>query len=316
MNVVAVPDAQLDVVVVAYQSSDRIARCVARAAQVPFGGRIVVVDHGSDGAGFVAARAGADVLVDPSNPGFGAGQNRGVAATSAPYLLLLNPDADLDPEGVIRGTEWLARHPKVAAAQGVIVNERSGDPERSQGRELGPWHLLARALRAKRLLRSRLVRALLRRTALVGDHIVRVPTEPTAVETLAATALLVRREAFLQVGGFDPGYFLYGEDLDLCRRLRASGWELVALPQRFASHVNGASSRSSSARELPWWRGTMRFAARWWGSRAWALAVVAASIEWGLMSVFDPAHARAAWSALVAAPRRDRAEFRRRAGSG
>jgi GT2 family glycosyltransferase len=309
MSVAAVPDAELDVVVVAYRSGDRIEQCVTRAAQIPFRGRIVVVDHGDDGAALVAARAGADVFVDPSNPGFGAGQNRGVAATTAPFLLLLNPDADLDPDGVVVGVDWLVRHPEVAAAQGVIVNERSGEPERSQGRELGPWHLLARALGAKRLLRSRVVRAALRRTALVGDHIYRVPTAPIPVEALAATALLVRRDAFVEVGGFDPGYFLYGEDLDLCRRLRARGWGLVALPQQFASHVNGASSRGLAARELPWWSGTMRFAACWWDSRPWRLAVVAAFVQWSRVSMSHPADAGAAWSSLVAEPRRHRAEL-------
>src|SRR5690242_11935175 len=184
MSASAVTTEDLDVVVVAYRSRDRIERCVARAAQLPFDGSIVVVDHGDDDAALVAARAGANVIVDPTNPGFGAGQNRGVAATTAPYVLLLNPDAELHPEGVVAGLRWLAGHGDVAAVQGVIVNEATGRPERSQGRELGPWHLLARAVGAKHLLRSRLLRSCLRRSALVGDHVDRVPDGPIDVETL------------------------------------------------------------------------------------------------------------------------------------
>jgi hypothetical protein len=123
---------------------------------------------------------------------------------------------------------------------------------------------------------------------------------PTYVETLAATVLLVRRSAFEQVGGFDERYFLYGEDLDLCRRLRNADWRLVALPSEFARHQSGASSAGWWERELVWWQGTMQFASRWWTGNAWRLAVGAALVRWAGMAIARPYGARRAWRAVVA----------------
>jgi N-acetylglucosaminyl-diphospho-decaprenol L-rhamnosyltransferase len=297
---------KLDVVVVAYGSRDAIASCVDAAGSLDGVGQVVVVDHGDDGSAGRARAAGARVIADPSNPGFGAGQNHGVAETDAPFVLLVNPDAVLDADGVAAGLALLERDPSIGAVQGVIVDEESGGPQRSQGRELGPLHLLGRALGARRLLRSRAVRRLARLVRPFQDHVDRVPASATPVEALAATALLVRRAAFVDVGGFDEGYFCYGEDLDLCRRLRAAGWRLVALPDRFAVHAGGGSFDSVPSRELSWWGGTMRFAARWWSAPAWGVALGAASLEWLRLSVPAPSRARGAWAALVALPRRER----------
>lgn len=213
---------RVDVVIVAYRSRDVIEDCLHAALAIPRLGVIVVVDHGQDGVAAVARQLGATVLEDPSNPGFAAGQNRGVAMTQAPFVLLLNPDAVIRPAGVQVGAEFLELAEDVAAVQGVIVTSRGG-AERSQGAELGPVHLLGRAVGARRLLRMGLARHVARRVRAVADHVDRVPDEPRDVEALAATAVLLRRAAFDAVGGFDTSYFLYGEDLDLCRRLRLAG---------------------------------------------------------------------------------------------
>ncbi len=295
--------ATLDVVIVAYDSRTRIAGCVDAARRLPDVGRVVVVDHGRDDSAAAARAAGATVLEDPANPGFGAGQNRGVAATTAPFVLLLNPDAEPDPGGVAAGVALLAGDPSVAAVQGVIVDRAAGAAQRSHGRELGPLHLLGRALGARRLLGVGLVRRAAARVPMLHDHVDRVAASATAVASLAATALVVRRAAFVDVGGFDERYFLYGEDLDLCRRLRAAGWQLVALPARFAVHDGGASSARWATRELAWWGGTMRFAACWWPDRAWRSAEAVAALQWVKLAGREPRLACRAWRALLTEPR-------------
>ncbi len=287
----------IDAVVVAYRSEDVIEGAVTAASQL--GGRVVVVDHGDGASGDRAAAAGADVVVNPRNPGFGAGQNRGVAMTSTSFVLLCNPDAEIVAGAIAAGRALLEARPDVAAVQGVILNSRTGVPERSAGVELGPLHLLGRALGVKGLLRFGAVRALGRRVPVLRDHADRVPSGPVEVETLAATAALVRRSAFDAVGGFDESYFLYGEDLDLCRRLRGAGWKLVTVPEVWATHASGASAATSLDRELSWWQGTMQFAARWWGAGAWTIAVVAATGCWAGIAVRNPRQARQALRVMV-----------------
>lgn len=302
----------VDVVVVAYRSEQSIEACVRAASAVPGVGHVVVVDHGQDRSGDLASSLGATVVTDPSNPGFAAGQNRGVALTTAAYVLLLNPDAIVVPEGVARGVGALDGDSSLAAVQGAIRSARDGDLERSHGVEPGPVHLLGRALGARRLRSARIGRAFGRRLSVLADHVDRETERPVNVEYLAATALLVRRSAFDDVGGFDVGHFLYGEDIDLGRRLRARGWRLLALPEAWALHENGASSSSPADRELHWWRGTMRFAARWWASPAWLVALGAAGIRATTLAATERGRARDAFRMLIWAPMEDRCRVRHR----
>lgn len=296
--------ADIDTVIVAF-ASDRVIEASVGAAQ-PLAGQLVVVDHGDGGSARLASAMGAIVSHHPSNPGFGAGQNFGFSQTSSQYVLLCNPDAVVEASAVWGGAQFLDAHPGVAAVQGVILNQATGAPERSCGVELGPIHLLGRAVGARSLLGLATVRKLVRRSRRLRDHADRIPDDAVETETLAATALLIRRSAFEAVRGFDTGYFLYGEDLDLCRRLRAAGWSLVALPSVWAIHQSGASAASPLARELYWWRGTMQYAARWWPTGQWTVALAAAVTRAARLSVRAPLEARLAWASVVVGPMRDR----------
>ena len=108
----------VDVAIVAYGNRDEIANAVERSRALRGVGRVVVVDHGRDGSGDVARQLGADVLENPSNPGFGAGQNAAVRLTTADYVLLLNPDAAPDADGIDAGVALLDTDAQVAAVQG------------------------------------------------------------------------------------------------------------------------------------------------------------------------------------------------------
>ena len=298
--------------IVTYGNAEVIEALVREVAALPPIAEVVVVDHGDDGSADRAEAAGARVLRDPTNPGFGAGQNRGRDATAAPYLLLLNPDAEPVPGAIESGLEYLEAHPGVAAVQGVIENTVTGLPERSAGDELTWMHLLGRAIGARPLLGIGWVTSLAARMGTFRDHVRRVPEEPEPVEVLAGTAVLARRVALDAVGGFDEDYFLYGEDLDLCHRLRQAGWTLTALPEPWARHRSGASSGSWWGRELRWWEGTMGFAARTWTTAAFSGALGAAALQWVRMLVVRPAGWREAGRSLLAGP----VKIRRARGPG
>ena len=293
----------VDAVVVAYQSSSTIRRCVTELLKIPGLGHVVVVDHGHDGAGVVAEGLGATVLYDPKNPGFGAGQNRGIELTSAPYVLVCNPDAVVLPDAIAAGLLMLEDRRDLAALQGVI-RERDRDLlQRSYWQSVGAIHLWIRILRLGAILRMRPLRAL----GMSRRHL--LPHRPRAsreVQALAAITLLVRRDAFDKVGGFDPGYFLYWEDIDLCKRIRRAGWRLGVTPETWAVHIGGASSGDAIEREHQWWRGCMRYAALWYPRGQWFVAVGAAVVQWLTLSAARPRHARYFWRDLIVTPRRVR----------
>ena len=288
--------------IVGFRSEAVIESCIASVAGLAGLGSIVLVDHGDGNTAAAARQTGAQVLIDSTNPGFGAGQNRGISLTRAPFLLLLNPDARVVPAGVARGIEVMTNSESVGAIQGVIVDPESQQVDRSQGSELGPLHLWGRALGAGRLAGVPLVSWIGSRSHVLRDHFERRPEFSVEVEWLAATALLIRRTAIAGIGGFDERYFMYGEDLDLCRRLRATGWRLVALPDDWATHVNGGSSSDWWDRELQWWTGTMAFASRWWSGPRWISAVMAASVRAAWLSARRPTRFSTALTSVVLGP--------------
>lgn len=263
---------RVDVVIVSYDSARTLAACVEAVRAWGRVGDVIVVDNAStDDSVAVASELGARLIALSRNVGFGAGQNTGVAASRTEWLLLLNPDATVDVHGLETGLRHLRDYERVAMVQGAIRRAADGEPERWCGVEPRLRDLVARALRLRERIGDRRLQRLAR---LVGrsDYAARTVQEPSEVEFIAAVAPLVRRRAFADVGGFDETIFLYAEDIDLCRRLRTSGWSLVALPGPWASHVGGGSSAGRDRlRSRLWWRSHRRFVEKHWrGPRRWA----------------------------------------------
>jgi GT2 family glycosyltransferase len=109
----------------------------------------------------------------------------------------------------------------------------------------------------------------------------------TEVDWLVGAALMVRREALAQIGGFDEGYFMYSEELDLCRRLKMAGWRIIYLPIAQIIHYEGKSSEQVvAARHIRFQTSRVRYFRKFHGPlaaeilRAIILALFAA--EWGI----------------------------------
>ena len=285
----------VDVIIVAHGSVSLLDRCIESLAAEGVSLRVTIVDNGADLCPG-ALPPSVDVIHQPFNTGFGTAQNAGVRAGSAPFLLILNPDACMTSGALASGLAYLSAHPRVGAVQGTVRNADGYD--RSHGIQLRPIHLLGRALGLRWLKSFAAVRQLSRRVRLLRDHVARSVESPVDVEWLAATALLIRREAFEDVAGFDERFFLYGEDLDLSRRLVAAGWRLVALPCDWAFHLGGMSTNSAD-REILWWRGTLLYTTLWWTPLQRAAAVLAAGIAAARLVVRNPRAAVKAFKAVV-----------------
>lgn len=117
------PSVPVDVVVVAYNSASSLSACLTSVVGDGAVSRVVVVDNCSeDDSPQVAAELGAEVLPAGRNGGFGAGCNTGVRATTAPFVLLLNPDASVEPGTVAGLRDMLEAHPETAAVGSVVID--------------------------------------------------------------------------------------------------------------------------------------------------------------------------------------------------
>ena len=226
--------AQVDVVIVSYNQRERLLECLESVRSHTEGTHLIVVDNASsDGSGEAARRCAPEVelLALDTNLGFAAGANRGAARGGAPYILLLNNDARLQPGAMDKLRAGLDQDRVAAAGPRLLGSDRQ--VELSLGRTLSPWN------EAK----FRIVEALYRdgRGPLAGA-VKRHYERSRETRSLSGACILLRREAFEQVGCFDERFFLYAEDIDLCRRLRRAGYRLWYVADALVDHTRGASS--------------------------------------------------------------------------
>lgn len=265
---------RVDVIVVSFNSSRYLRGAIDAVRAWPRTGRVIVVDNASaDDSVDVAGSVADEVVKLDTNVGYGAAQNIGMNRARTEWALTLNPDAEVVPEGLESGHSVLTEEADVAMVQGVILRAADGKPERTHGREPGIADLVARRFR----LRQRLGEDVLRRVAPLlglGYFSDRVPVERVDTPFLAAVAPLVRRTSFDEVGGYDEGFFLYAEDVDLCHRLREREWRLVSVPDVWARHIGGASSSDRPvARDELWWRSHRRLIEQHWSGPRRAVGI-------------------------------------------
>jgi GT2 family glycosyltransferase len=201
--------------------------------------RIVVVDNAStDGslAFLDAAHPGVTVVRNPSNRGFGAACNQGAAAASGRYLLFINPDCRM-PTGALKRMVAVLESQPVVGMLGPLVLNNDGSEQRGCRRFLpDPKRALMRVLGLHKPDAQGRVAGF----DLTGTPL---PDGPAPVEAISGACLLIRRELFEKLKGWDEGYFLHCEDLDLCMRVQRAGAQVLFVPDVGVSHVQGASSR-------------------------------------------------------------------------
>jgi hypothetical protein len=203
----------------------------------------VVVDNAStDGSQRAAAEFGARVrlIENTVNVGFGCAVNQGLAATTAPLVLIMNPDCQLAP-----GALTTLEAELLSSVTCGVVGPRILDPDGSeQGNARGDPDMLTGLFGRTSLLRRLLPRLAVSQRNIVARAVARDDTALT-VDWLSGACMLARREALAAVRGFDERYFLYWEDADLCRRLRAHGYAVRYAPMATAVHRVGHSSRTA-----------------------------------------------------------------------
>jgi GT2 family glycosyltransferase len=230
-------------VIVSYRSADTLRGCVAPLAAMPRV-RVTVIDNASpdNSLATIADLEGVDAVSAPRNGGFAYGCNLGAARGSAPYLLFLNPDARLDAAAIEALAAVLDEHPRAALVGPKILDDDGS---------------LAFSVRRFPRLRSTFGKALFMHRlfplAPWVDELVRDPEayeRAGAPEWVSGACMLVRREVYDALGGFDEGMFLYCEDTDLCLRVWQAGHEVHFEPKAVVRHVGGHSSGAGETQAI------------------------------------------------------------------
>lgn len=278
-------NAGIAAVVVSYRSAETIELCLRRLLDAADVGAVRVVDNGSDDGTLeiVARLASTDprlrFIANPDNPGFAVACNQGAADVALPWLAFVNPDCLVEPDTLQRLRDAaMELDPALVGADLVDEDGRRDGAARRRDPDFGA-----------------MLAGLLRGRAVALD----LPPADAAlqrVDAISGALMLMPRALFERIGGFDPGYRLHAEDLDLCRRAREAGATVAVANGVRVVHVRGVSSRSRPV-FVEWHkhRGLWRYFRRFEAPRRGRL--VRASVLAAIALRFVLAAARAAWRA-------------------
>lgn len=245
-------------VVVNYEAGAALGVCIASLFEEhPL--ELVVIDNGSTDGSLDELRRqfpDVEVLVPGSNLGYGAGANRGVAATTSELVLVCNPDLSVSPGALTELVAVFDADPR-AAIVGPFIRTPQGDRYPSARQFPSLPDAAGHALLGQFIPQNPFTRAYVQADLAVEPDSVR------QVDWVSGACFLVRRSAFEQVGGFDETYFMYAEDVDLCWRLGRSGWHIVYAPGAVVTHLQGVSTARHPYRMIvEHHRSLLRFANR------------------------------------------------------
>ncbi len=232
----------VSVIIVAADSGPPLRECVARALASSVPVELILVDNASrDGVPQALARAHEHderlrVIYNHANLGFGPAVNIGARQAYGDALLVLNPDCLLEKDTLARMLDVLHAHPDAGVVGAVVCGaDGTPDPASRRGDPLLRRSLNTMTGRAKREAGD----ARHEGVDVPGP----IPQEPIEAENVSGALLLLPRTLFEHLHGFDEGYFLHCEDLDLCRRVRNAGHAVWLAGDVRVLHAKGGSSR-------------------------------------------------------------------------
>lgn len=272
----------IDVIIVNFRSEALIRACVGSLRRYPPAtcavGRILVVDNSSD-MSEASLDEKVEILRPGRNLGFGAACNLAAQRSAADLLLFLNPDAEILEGTLDRALAALGEPipgdtgsgPFPVGIVGVQLVDGCGRVQRTCSRFPRPVTLLGQALGLHLLAPGRFGPFMTD-----WDH-----SETRAVDQVMGAVMLMRRSTFLDLDGFDPRFFLYYEDLDLCLRVKAAGQQVLYIADAQARHIGQGSSRTAVALRLhQFLRSRVLYTRKHFGViPALALAIASATVE-------------------------------------
>jgi GT2 family glycosyltransferase len=227
------------VVVVSFNSAAELPACLeSLAAQRRVAMDLRVVDNASSDGSAELVRTRfpqARLTVNPANVGFARACNQVLDGTDAPAVALVNPDTVLPPGAIAACLDRLEQDPRAGIVTARIVHP-DGRLQPSCHGFPGLLNLFGEAFLLDRMLPAARPLSSLNMTWFAHDRV-------AEVDWVMGSFLVARGAVCRQVGGFDPDFFMYAEEMEWCFRVRRAGWKVVFLPEPSVVHVGGASSR-------------------------------------------------------------------------
>jgi GT2 family glycosyltransferase len=227
----------VSIVIVNWNTRDILRDCLASiAAQTHARHEVIVIDNASHDGSAEMVRAeypSMRLIANVVNRGFASANNQGLAMARGRHVLLLNPDTVVLDGAIDRMLAWLAGHPDVGCV-GCQVLEGPGIVQQTCFADPTPLNLAIVEVGLHRLGA---------RIALFGRPFYRDwdRTTQREVDVVSGMFMLVPRIVLETVGPLDPDFFVYAEEADWCRRIRAAGWRCVFAPEAQIIHLDGGS---------------------------------------------------------------------------
>jgi len=227
---------KFSLVIVNYDSWPYTLRCIDSLYETGYGDfEVVVVDNGREAVQEIPHPV--RLIRNPENVGFGKACNQGIAASGGEYMVLINPDTVVEEDFFQSLERFFGENPRVGVAGPRIV-DGEGNLQLSARKELNFISgLLGRTSLLTRLFPKN---PLVRRLFPAAEEL----TGSTMVDWVSGACMVIRRQTLDEIGPMDKRFFMYFEDVDLCRRAREAGWLVYYLPQVEVLHHTGASTRA------------------------------------------------------------------------
>lgn len=240
----------VSVIIVNFNTKDLTLKCiksvVTHTQSVSY--ELIVVDNAStDGSvekfkSQISKLKNVKLIQSKKNLGFGGGNNLGMARASGRYMLLLNSDTFLSEDSIPKMVRWMDGNPKVGVSTCTLKN-----PDKSLQATGGSFPTPGRLF-----LWATFLDDLPGISDLFGSYHPRLQyyKNKHSQDWVTGAFMLIRQEAYKQVGAFDTDFFMYAEDIEYCWRFKAEGWQVCYVPQTSIIHIGSASSKGEGVKFL------------------------------------------------------------------
>lgn len=234
---------KLSVIIVNWNTSDLLKQTVHSVALAIDGikAEIIVIDNASSDASVSMIKRDFPSVIcieNEKNEGFSKANNQGLAQASGEYLCLLNSDTIVEPDAFKKLIHFLDEHPSVGMAGPKLLNQDGSFQYASRRSLPTPQNAFVYLFGFKKILRGLITREYKRENE--------NPDQESQTEAISGAAMIFRESVYKKIGGLDERFFMYGEDLDFCKRVADGGFKIWYVPSARIVHIGGQSSKKRS----------------------------------------------------------------------